>query len=496
MKIYYIALGLLFYVNHISAQLQFNHHIVSRGDYCQDSPILPVDLDSDGDIDLLTVTNNKDSYAKQDSAKLIWYKNDGHGNFMKYTITDTVFGVGAVYASDLDEDNDMDLLAIFYRYEKFMGWNYRYEYIVWLENDGMQGFTANILKYLVEDIFWDYLKCICTFDIENDGDNDIVACRERSGLMILENDGKMNFFNQYQFYFNSTSSIKNVIITDFDADNYTDLLAAEKNEVAWYVNDYVYNNAVVFERYPLATNLCGASSACIADMDNDGDDDILSNICEENKIIWLDCPDNIWNIFPEELDVNIIDHNIQDPRSVHAIDIDADDDMDVLSVSYLDNKILWYENDGSQNFSQHIISDSALGANFVYAVDMDNDQDFDVLAASLNDSTIRWYENLTPTDIMLDTSDPVYKDFQLYDNYPNPFNNATIINYQLPRTSEVELSIYNIVGQKVKTLVSEKQPAGNYKVEWDATGFASGVYMYQLTTNRGFTQTKKMVLLR
>ncbi len=88
-------------------------------------------------------------------------------------------------------------------------------------------------------------------------------------------------------------------------------------------------------------------------------------------------------------------------------------------------------------------------------------------------------------------------------NYPNPFNPATTIRYSVgaygdtPQPpQQIDLSIYNLVGQKVATLVSEKQSAGCYTVEWDAIGFASGVYYYKLTTDQGFTETRKLVLLR
>jgi len=90
----------------------------------------------------------------------------------------------------------------------------------------------------------------------------------------------------------------------------------------------------------------------------------------------------------------------------------------------------------------------------------------------------------------------VLKDFMLFQNYPNPFNPKTIISYQLPVISDVELSIYNILGQKAATLVSDRQPAGNYKLEWDAAGFSSGIYFYVLLTEGGVRQTKKLVLLR
>ena len=86
--------------------------------------------------------------------------------------------------------------------------------------------------------------------------------------------------------------------------------------------------------------------------------------------------------------------------------------------------------------------------------------------------------------------------FNLQQNYPNPFNPTTMINYQLPITSHVELSIYNASGQRVATLVSGNQSIGTHQVEWNASEFASGVYYYQLRTNAGYIQTKKMILLK
>ena len=90
----------------------------------------------------------------------------------------------------------------------------------------------------------------------------------------------------------------------------------------------------------------------------------------------------------------------------------------------------------------------------------------------------------------------VLKKYILHQNYPNPFNPTTEISYQLPAISKVELSIYNLLGQKVATLVNKRQPAGIFKVEWDASIFASGLYFYRLETDNGFVQSRKLILLR
>jgi len=89
----------------------------------------------------------------------------------------------------------------------------------------------------------------------------------------------------------------------------------------------------------------------------------------------------------------------------------------------------------------------------------------------------------------------VLKMFSLDQNFPNPFNTTTAIGYQLSAVSDIELSIYNLVGQKVAKLVSEKQNAGYHQIEWDASGFSSGVYYYRIKAGE-YQDVKKMILLK
>lgn len=79
--------------------------------------------------------------------------------------------------------------------------------------------------------------------------------------------------------------------------------------------------------------------------------------------------------------------------------------------------------------------------------------------------------------------------------YPNPFNPSTVISYQLPVSSNVTLTIYDLLGREVTTLVDEYRPAGSYEVEFSAKGLSSGVYLYKLTAGE-FSQIRKMLLLK
>jgi hypothetical protein len=83
----------------------------------------------------------------------------------------------------------------------------------------------------------------------------------------------------------------------------------------------------------------------------------------------------------------------------------------------------------------------------------------------------------------------------LYNNYPNPFNPTTVISWQIPGESQVDLTIYNILGEKLATLVSEKQKAGQYKIEFNAANLPSGIYFYRLHAG-DYQQVKKMVVIK
>ncbi len=85
--------------------------------------------------------------------------------------------------------------------------------------------------------------------------------------------------------------------------------------------------------------------------------------------------------------------------------------------------------------------------------------------------------------------------YSLMQNYPNPFNPTTTINYTVRELGNVELKVYSVDGREVATLVNGAKDAGSYSVEFDASGLASGMYLYKMTVN-GFTATQKMVLMK
>ncbi|NOS85347.1 MAG: T9SS type A sorting domain-containing protein [Ignavibacteria bacterium] len=85
--------------------------------------------------------------------------------------------------------------------------------------------------------------------------------------------------------------------------------------------------------------------------------------------------------------------------------------------------------------------------------------------------------------------------FSLYQNYPNPFNPETQIKFDVPKTSNIKIVVYDILGREVAIIVNGKMDPGVYNASWNATPYASGVYFYRLEAD-GYIDTKKMVLLK
>ncbi len=89
----------------------------------------------------------------------------------------------------------------------------------------------------------------------------------------------------------------------------------------------------------------------------------------------------------------------------------------------------------------------------------------------------------------------IVNEFKLEQNFPNPFNPSTKINYQIPEISVVTIKVYDVLGNEIATLVNEEKSTGSYEIKFSAKGLPSGIYFYQLKTS-SFIQTRKMILLK
>jgi hypothetical protein len=93
------------------------------------------------------------------------------------------------------------------------------------------------------------------------------------------------------------------------------------------------------------------------------------------------------------------------------------------------------------------------------------------------------------------TYNSLLTEYDLKQNFPNPFNPNTKIIYQIPQSSFITLKVYDVLGNEIKTLVNEEKQAGKYEAKFDGTYLSSGVYFYKLQAGK-FIQTKKLILIK
>ena len=188
--------------------------------------------------------------------------------------------------------------------------------------------------------------------------------------------------------------VATVYAGDLDGDGDSDVLfgvGRGDDQIGWYEN--VGDDGRSFATSPriLDNAADNPESVEAADIDGDGDLDVLSaleGLDTTSKVVWYEnAGDRSFS------GARLISDELLGPTDAHAADLDGDGDLDVLSASYFDNKIAWYENLGNGDFSeQMVLTDEAEGATDVHAANLDGDGDLDVLIAS--SSTFAWYENV------------------------------------------------------------------------------------------------------
>jgi hypothetical protein len=142
------------------------------------------------------------------------------------------------------------------------------------------------------------------------------------------------------------------------------------------------------------------------------------------------------------------------------------------------------------NYGQNWIQkNEGLGNLYIYALTIENGY---VFAGTFGGSV--WRRSLTELIGIKPISSEIPNEFYLYQNYPNPFNPATTIKYDLPKSGDVSIKVYDLLGKEIYSM-NEFKLAGTYSFRFDGTNHASGVYFYKIEAG-SYVDTKKMVLLK
>lgn len=255
----------------------------------------------------------------------------------------------SVFAADIDEDGDNDLVA--------GGFSIRE--LDWYRNNGDTTFTENEL--LASNA---YSGRHSVADIDGDGDFDIIHAGD--DLLLFENDGSESF----SMFTISPNRSKDVAAVDIDGDGDLDLITGRNGSVDVYRNDgpqtFVLSSA---------HSLVG-DSVTAADLDRDGDIDFASTRSFNDVFSWFE--NNGSGVFSE----HAIPGSLNDPRDVTADDIDSDGDIDLILGTFFSSDVYVYSNDGSGTFTRTRIDSNAGNVRGLSAADVNGDGHRDIIAAT------------------------------------------------------------------------------------------------------------------
>jgi hypothetical protein len=340
--------------------------------------IAAFDVDGDGRADVVSAGKSQ----------LQWQENLGGGQFGAPTLIAPWSGMAprSLQGADVDGDGDADLIA---------SDTLRF---VWFENEGGGSFgplqivgTGGVLQGAG--------TCLHAGDLNGDGRPDVLGGTHFPGeLLWFENLGAGSF-GPMQIISDSVDGITSVVAADLDGDGDRDVLASSSKDgwsvwtssITWFEN---LGSGSFGPAQVISVFADGASCVDAADLDGDGDLDVLSSSWDDDKIAWYENLGPGW--FGSEL---VISTAADMALAVATGDLDGDGDPDVLSASSGDDKLAWYENLGGGAFGAEVVlPGSADGACAVLAADLNGDGALDVLSAAAGADTVAWHANQSGAD--------------------------------------------------------------------------------------------------
>jgi len=539
--------GLNFYEN-IGDQFQPNFQkadLFFQGLMVGSNPVPTLaDLDADDDLDLLA--------GLSEDGTLKFFENNGSTDSAVFleSNSQTWADVGLYaypYFSDLDNDSDFDLLVgkdglgfIFYRnIGDSSQWQWQPESLVFaniaqttywnspclvdLNNDQKKdliyGTAAGPLNYyrntgsaispvwtVQSTPFGGVLdvggaSSPALFDFDYDGDLDLLSGTQLGSIKYFKNIGNPSgpaWLEQSSYFSSVSHSIYSAVtVGDVNGDSLPDVISGDLNGSLFFHQNtgsgFVYLSTVF-----TGIDIGDWSAPVLIDMDFDYDLDIIAgnengnlfyfeNSGTPDSASWLQIPGYFGSI---DVGTNCV------PA---AGDLDHDGDIDIVTGD-LFGEIQYFRNDaGSWIEDPATVMGISGGQNAAPAFgDLDNDGDLDLTLGNYS-GTFNYFQNNNPALPLVSTERILPKEHEIFQNYPNPFNPVTVISWQLAFGGEVEIKIFNLLGQNVRTLVNERQEAGYHSVVWegqDEAGnpVASGIYLYRIRAGEFFI-VRKMVLM-
>ncbi len=467
---FFLLFASIIYFN-VTAQYNWVPHLVTS-DAIDPYSVAAFDLDNDEIVDLVSCDRN--------GAKITWYKNLGGGDFGDPTnnqkvLSENAVGAFEVFISDINGDGDMDVL--FCAIEDNL--------VAWLENLGGGNFGDPLdnQQLITDPANVNGARSVIAANLDNDGDMDVISASWADNKVAwYENLGGGNFgdpLNNQQLITDpaNTISAQTVFAKDIDGDGNIDVLSAsaQDDKIAWYKNlgGGDFGNPLTNQNI-ISDNAVEAYDVYADDVDGDGNMDVLSASWADGKIAWYQ---NINGDGSQWIE-HIISTNFPAADGVLTAQLN-DGGLDVIASTWF-NVVSWFENLGDGDFgdpntNENIITEDQERPRQVITVDFDEDGDEDVVVVSRLDNKIIWYEN----DFILSINDNNLIDFSVY---PSPTTGLLNVRSE---TTIVQIDIYNLLGQVVASNTN--------KYTIDISGISQGVYFIKVKDDFGNNGTKKIV---
>ena len=305
-------------------------------------------------------------------------------------VTRSAIGARAAIAADLDGDGDLDIA----------GASSEDNTVAWYENLAISGWSSK--RQISSSL--NGARFVTAADVDGDGDSDVIgASFYDASIRWYENEGTGQWVGerlegnlQGNVVTIAAHEVQSVAAADLDGDGDLDLVSASSGDstVAWYTN--IGEGRFCEVRHVIDNDARGARSVVVGDFDGDGFVDLAVACKDAHLITWYRNLDGLGTFEPRR----IVSNSSLGAYGLHAVDLDADGLVDLVSASNGDDTVSWHRNlggvgpGGEVAFECHVIFDAADFVLSVYASDFDRDGDLDVASASYVDGAIRWHENL------------------------------------------------------------------------------------------------------